>query len=582
MTFPRNRIPAIVEALQRRGLLRLRYKLLLAGAVAGLGFLLMRGGNGEFEDQFITISASRGDIVHTVSSTGVLQAVVTVQIGSQVSGRIRQLHADFNSLVREGQVLAVIDPSTFEAQLARSRAALAMAKANVKNAEAALGNRKAEWVSAQANWEAARVVRKDANQALRRMRGLQEAELTSERQLEEAQAAFDQASARSAQAAAQAQQIEAAIQSAEAQLEQAHASVKQTQAELRVAEVNLKYTKIIAPIDGVVIERNVDIGQTVAASFQAPVLFLIANDLTRMQVIAQVDEADIGALSEEAEVEFTVDAFPRETFRGRISEIRLSSTLPNSGSSSTATTTSGNPSNVVTYNVVLDVNNDDLKLRPAMTANVTFTVARAEGMLKIPNSALRYRPSGQAPGQGKMLFASSLPPGSASDENARKNKKFSGKMRKKAVGQRGERGAGRRNKLGHPPDQQPVSEEGHGEAETPARMLAATTQVNSPSQYAAEHYGIRPGVKISFPKSSASFTPRPGMVWVVDGEGNPQPRRIALGITNGRETAVLRGELEPGDSIITGEYLDEEEMGTRSPFGGPFGNRRPRRRRRSR
>ena len=554
MSLPRERMNKIVKILNRYGLLRLRYMLLLAGAVAGLGLLLMRGGSDKFEDQFITVLASHGDIVHTVSSTGVLQAVVTVQVGSQVSGRIQQLHADFNSLIKEGQMLAVIDPSTFEAQLARSRAALAMAKANVKNAEAAVGNRKAEWVSAKANWEAARVTRDDAKHVLRRMRSLQDAELTSERQLEETQATFDQASARSNQAAAQAQQVEAAIRSAEAQLEQTHASVKQTQAELRVAEVNLKYTNIIAPIDGVVIERNVDIGQTVAASFQAPVLFLIANDLTRMQVIAQVDEADIGALSEEAEVEFTVDAFPRETFRGRISEIRLSSKLPNSGSSSTTTTTSSNPSNVVTYNVVIGVNNDDLKLRPAMTANVTFTVARAEGMLKIPNTALRYRPSSQALDQGEM------------------RKKIEVRMGK---------GGKRRNKVEHLPNQQPMSKD-NGEAKTRTRMLPATTQVNFLSQYAAEHYGIRPGVKIRFPKSSSSSTLRPGMVWVVDIAGKPQPRSIDLGITNGRETAVLNGELEEGDSIITGEYLDEEAMGTRSPFGGPFGRRRPRRRRRSR
>ena len=181
------------------------------------------------------------------------------------------------------------------------------------------------------------------------------------------------------------------------QQDQATASVKQAQAELRMAEVTLHYTNIISPIDGVVIERNVDIGQTVTP-FQTPTLFLIANDLSRMQLIAQIDEADIGVLSEKAKVDFTVDAFPGQVFQGKISEIRLTSKLPTSSTSGTSQTasTGGTASNVVVYNVIIDVDNPQLKLRPAMTANVSFTVASAYNVLRVANSALRYHPGNVA------------------------------------------------------------------------------------------------------------------------------------------------------------------------------------------
>ena len=175
-----------------------------------------------------------------------------------------------------------------------------------------------------------------------------------------------------------------------------------------MAEVTLHYTNIISPIDGVVIERNVDIGQTVAASFQTPTLFLIANDLSRMQLIAQIDEADIGVLSEKAKVDFTVDAFPGQVFQGKISEIRLTSKLPTSSTSGTSQTasTGGTASNVVVYNVIIDVDNPQLKLRPAMTANVSFTVASAHNVLRVANSALRYRPSEMSPEAIQKLLES--------------------------------------------------------------------------------------------------------------------------------------------------------------------------------
>ena len=526
------------EAFQRHRFLRLHFLVPLGLVVAGVAYLGLKDGDDGGSDTYITVETTRGSIRHSVSSTGILQAVVTVQVGSEVSGRVRELDADFNSIVKKGQLLAVIDPANFEAQRARAQAALGIARANVKNAEAALGNRRAELISSKANLEAARVARKDAAQVLKRARELHEDALIPEREIEAAQASFEQAAAREKQAAAQVNQIEAAIGSALAQLEQAEASVKQAEAELRVAEVNLKHTRIMSPIDGVVIERNVDIGQTVAASFQAPVLFLIANDLRQMRVIAQVDEADIGALSEEARVEFIVDAFPQDTFHGKISEIRLSSKLP---ASSTPDSAAGGAttSNVVTYNVIIDVANPDLKLRPGMTANVTFTVAEEQNVLKIANAALRYQPADERMPEQQSLMASSTaragsPAGGPSGPS---------KMMEKA-------------------DSSPKS-----------GALAGTAHEASSPEGGTE--------KIHFPPTEVS-RPRWSTVWALDENGELAPNDVLLGITNGRETAVLEGELSEGALIVTGEYLDGDEVGARSPFGGPFGSRRPRRQQRRR
>lgn len=539
------------ETLNRYGLLRPRFLAVAGAVVLVLAFVFLRGGGGTEEDMFITVEASRGDIFFNIASTGILQAVITVQVGSQVSGRVQELHADFNSVVKKGQILALIDPASFEAQMARSRAAVSMTKANVKNAEATLVNRGAELESSRANQTAAQVARKDAKSGMERNRGLFEADLVSERVLEQAQAAHEGAIARAEQAAAQVKQVQAGIRSAAAQLEQAQASVQQAIAELQVTEVNLKYTKIIAPIDGVVIERNVDIGQTVAASFQAPILFLIANDLTRMQVIAQVDEADIGALSENAEVEFTVDAFPQKTFQGLISEIRLSSLLP--GTTTAATTTGGGSSNVVVYNVIIDVENRDLTLRPSMTANVTFTVSKEEDVVKIANAALRYRPSNRDPSQENVVLASSRPQSDGPGAGAHAGNRPGGPDR----GGQGQRGRGR--------------EEGM----RPNRDGEETSQPKYALRAAAERYGIRPGVKIHFPKAGIVNRNRRAVVWTLEEDGSLKSHSIRLGITNGRETAVLEGDLSEGDLIITGEYLSEEERaaGPRSPFSGPFGRR---------
>jgi len=553
----------------------------LAILFAGYSYWKRKGKNPQ--DKYLTVKVDRGNVRRTVSSTGTLQAVVTVQIGSQVSGRVQELHADFNSVVKKGQVLALIDPANFEAQRERAQAQLATAQASVKNAEANLINRRAELSSAKANVEVSRVALKEAERQQKRSEGLFKDGLIAQRDLDTAQATFEQAGARLMQAEAQVNQTEASIRSALSQQDQAAANVKQARAEVTMADVNLRYTSIVSPIDGVVIERSVDIGQTVAASFQAPLLFLIANDLTKMQVIAQIDEADIGALSEKAKVDFAVDAFPGQTFRGEIAEIRLTSKLPSSststGSSGSTGGGGGTASNVVVYNVMIDVNNPALKLRPGMTANVNFTVASTENVLKVANSAMRYRPSDKNPEEIQKLLTSlsgevsadtRRPPSAGSGATGGTNPPASSEAAVDGDGSGRRRGGWQG---GDGSDGARTGRERSGQGKWSGRSGGGAQAIIGPSK--TDIYGIDAGMKIRFPQAEES-RPVPGMVWVLDSAGQPQPRRVRLGITNGRETALLGGELKEGDTVITGELGDEDAGAQqRGNTGSPFGGARP-------
>lgn len=245
--------------------------------------------------------------------------------------------------------------------------------------EADLNTQLSNLQSAKANLEAARVTRDNTAVIFRRYSELSKQGILSQNDYDNAKANAEGAAAKYSQAAAAVEQVQAQINATKSQLAQAKAQVEQARADLSRAKINLEYTSIYSPIDGVVVSRNIDVGQTVAASLQAPTLFVIANDLTKMQVNANIDEADIGKISSKVGVKFTVDAYPNDTFTGRISEIRL------------------NPQtvqNVVTYNVIVSVDNPELKLKPGMTANITITVAQRDNVLKVPNAALRYVPSG--------------------------------------------------------------------------------------------------------------------------------------------------------------------------------------------
>ena len=290
----------------------------------------------EFVPEVSTITLTRGDVIDTVGATGALEAVTTVQVGSQVSGIIEALYADYNSIVREGEVIARLEPSLFETQIEQGMANLARAEADL---------------------ERLRVTLDDARAQLARSEDLSSRSLISTMELEAAQVA---------------------VRSAEAQIKSSEAGVTQSRASLNQNEVNLGHTVITAPIDGIVIARQVDVGQTVAASMSAPELFIIAADLTKMRVIANIDESDVGRIRPGQPVTFTVDAYAAEVFEGTVSQIRLEPVVQQ---------------NVVTYATVIDVPNNELKLKPGMTATVTLEIARRENILRVPNSALRFRPT---------------------------------------------------------------------------------------------------------------------------------------------------------------------------------------------
>src|SRR5437867_129135 len=363
--------------------------LLVAVGVWGYFYVQSRGqGQG-----YRLARVERGPLTAAVSATGNLNAVITVQVGSQVSGQIRELLVDFNSIVKKGQVIARIDPELFEAQVNQAKAdveaaqaavlnqtaTVEKARADVENARAALAQGKAQTAKAQAAMA-------DARRIAERNEELFKKNLIAQADRDTAQANADQAVAQLEASAANENSLAAMIRSSLAQLRvqeaglaSARAQVANKQANLKQAQINLDHSVIFAPVDGVVVSRQVDVGQTVAASLQAPVLFTIAQDLTKMQVETSVDEADIGRIRVEDRAAFTVDAFPGETFTGTVTQIRKAPQVVQ---------------NVVTYTVIVGVENPSGKLMPGMTANVKLVVAQKPNALKVPNAALRFRPAG--------------------------------------------------------------------------------------------------------------------------------------------------------------------------------------------
>jgi HlyD family secretion protein len=311
--------------------------IILIAVVAAAAFFLLRNKNGEVK--FRTEKVTKGDIEMAVTATGTVNPVTTVLVGTQVSGTVKNIYVDFNSPVKKGQLIARIDPALFEAQVNQARANL---------------------LTAQANLDKANATEVDAKRTMERNKELLAKNLIAQSDLDTASTNYE---------------------TAKASVSAAKAQIAQSEAALSSAETNLYYTKIISPVDGIVVSRNVDVGQTVAASFQTPTLFSIAQDLTKMQIDTSVDEADIGKVKTGQEVDFTVDAYPDITFKGKVWQIRNAPITVQ---------------NVVTYDVVIQVNNKDMKLKPGMTANVSIIVDQRKDVLKIPNAALRFKLSGGA------------------------------------------------------------------------------------------------------------------------------------------------------------------------------------------
>jgi HlyD family secretion protein len=449
---------------------------------------------------YFTMPVEKGALKNNVNATGVVQTVVTVQVGSQVSGQIQDLYADYNSLVKRGQLLARLDPRTFQAQLENAEATVAAAQAHVLSAEADTRTQAANLESARANLEAAKVTRDNTAILFERNAGLSKEGVVSQNDYDNAKANADSARAKLDQAQAAVSQAEAQSRSALAGLQQAKAQLQQSEADLNRARLNLEYCNIYSPVDGVVISRNVDVGQTIAASLQSPTLFTIANDLSRMQVNANVDEADIGNISDQADVRFTVDAFPNEVFRGTILEIRL------------------NPQtvqNVVTYSVIISIENPDLKLKPGMTANITVTVDQRDNVVKLPNAALRYTPRGM-----------------------------------------------QREQVAWEPSQAVASQR------TASRVIDHALKTELPPSQLAPGQKWNPSDKIKMipPKR---VTQRPGVVYVLNAQRKPEPRHVVLGITDGSLTEIVSGDLAPGDPVIIGDSTQGGSPASTQP-SGPF------------
>jgi HlyD family secretion protein len=434
--------------------------------VAGVGLYLAINANKKPEEKYRTATVDMGNITQTVTATGTLSAVTTVQVGSQVSGIIATLHADFNSQVKKGDLIAELDPTPFQEKINQNQAALEKAKVDMRNAQI----------------------------SLKRQQALKDQGLAPEADFDQAQATYDGAVA----------------------------AVKQSQAMLASSQTDMRNSKILAPIDGVVVARAYDVGQTVAASFSAPTLFTIAKDLTKMQVSADVSESDIGLIKVGEPVRFTVDAYPDREFRGKVAQIRLNATVNQ---------------NVVTYPVIVDVPNDDLSLKPTMTANVIVDVATVKNVLRVPNAALRFRPENAPP----------APSASAANAPSAEQRAAGTAGSAAAGGAAGGTGQGRRG--------------GGGNGGGGGGGMGAMAQ-----QFGETGGGGRGGAKRM----------RPQTVWE-PGSGpksDPKPVEVRTGITDGRFTQIVSGGVKAGDVVITGLATAKAATTGASPMGAPGGGRR--------
>jgi HlyD family secretion protein len=507
--------------------------------------------------QYMTARVERGSLRNTVTATGTLQAVTTVQVGSQASGTISALNVDFNSPVKQGQVIAQLDPSVPKAQLDQARANLQQARASLQQSIASVAGSRAGVTDAQAKMQAAKstvqnntsgVSSAQANVAvlkaqlddalafLRQQDSLMKSGVIAQRDYDLAntayktaearynqaaaqlnQAVFSQQSSASsgvAQSAAQIQQSQAQVQQSQAQVQQAQAQVQQAEAALRLAEVNLAHATITSPIDGIVVSRDVNVGQTVAASLSAPTLFTIAKDLTQMQVIANIDQADIGLVEQAKSVKFSVDAFPGKDFDGTIQQMRLNPQ---------------NVQNVVTYNVVIDVSNPEQKLKPGMTANLTITIDERNNVLKVPNAALRFTPTDAS---GQRIGRNSNGGGNAGGAG--------GQRQRSQSGQQGDNS-----------------------------NSANTAATQSGQQQGGQQQGG--GQRNFAPASAPVLEGQTRIVWVMGQDGKLQSRRIKVGLTDGASTEVVEGNLQEGEMVVTGQTLTSATKSTTTNAAPGFG-----------
>lgn len=457
--------------MKKKTLLIIIVLVVLIGLV--VGFTLIKK-NSSKQPKYRTEKVTRGDIESVVTATGTVNPVVLVQVGSQVSGRIEKIYVDFNSRVKQGDILAELDQSQLRAQIEQN-------EANYRNAVASVERAKIALEIAQKNYE--------------RAKSLFEKNLISSQEKDQAEASYLQA---------------------KADLVSAEARAAQAKYQLDASKVNLNYAIIRSPIDGVVVSRNVNVGQTVAASFQAPTLFEIANDLTKMQVQCLVDEADVGKVKEGQKVRFTVEAYPNDTFWGVVRQVRYAAQVQQ---------------NVVQYTAILDVDNSSLKLLPGMTATCSIIVGEAKNVLRVPNAALRFTPDLKPEELQKIMKA-------AFDEMA---------ARRQGAGQ----GGPARPAEGAPGA--PGSQAGQR-----AFNFAQMGQMGMGSGQSGQRRG-------------------PSRVWMLDEKGNLKVVFIRTGVTDNQYTEVVSGNLKEGDEVIVGlvtASTTRTQTPTPPPGGGMFMIRR--------
>jgi HlyD family secretion protein len=507
---------------------------LLAAAAGGWAWYASRGAAGE--TRYRVGKLERGPIQAMVVASGTLAAVTTVQVGSQVSGQVLEIFADFNTQVKKDQIIARIDPQSFELRVNQTRADVDAARSAVAVATSNLAAQKAEVGRV-------RVALADAERDLGRKKTLVDKNFISPAELDKARTLYD--STRE-----QLKAVEAQSQVSEAQIASAQATVKQREALLKQAQVDLERTIIRAPVNGTVILKNIDAGQTVAASLQAPVLFTIAQDLRDMQVEAAIDEADVGRLRVAQQATFTVDAFPRRNFTGEIRQIRKSPV---------------NVQNVISYTVVISAANPDQSLLPGMTANVRVVVDSRENVLKVANAALRFRPAGageskaagdaqpaqQSPGNAAQQFRQRVFEELKPDETQKaKLEQIFDDVRQKMVALRDLPKDGDRRKAGE-----------RLRADSRSRVMEVLTDAQKPvyERLLAELGGSRGG------GATAA-----GRLWIPGPERQPRAVEVKTGLTDGTSTEIAEGPLKEGDEVILGVG---ETPAAAKKAGGPTGPR---------
>jgi HlyD family secretion protein len=476
------------------------------------------GVNRQAPAQYFTAPVERGTIRAQVEATGTINALTSVQVGSQVSGTISGLFVDFNSKVKKGQVIAQIDPAIFKGNLLQATADLENAKANLAAAKANLEKAKATAVQNRADFNRTQSLFKEG--------------VTSQQALDLARANADSADAQ--------------VNAAAAQVTQAAAQASQKQAAVAVSQTNMNYTTIRAPIDGTVVNRAVDVGQTVAASLQAPTLFTIAQDLTKMEVYAKTDESDVGRIRPGQQITFKVDAFPSETFRGVVKEVRMNPTTVQ---------------NVVTYDTIIDFSNPAGKLFPGMTAYVTIPVATAQDVLKIPNGALRFKPD-MKPDEVKALYQKygiDLGGGRKGGAKGGSDSATADGSQTASSDSAGQPGGGTEGTI--TPHRGGNAADGMGNDGGGNRSRGG-------AQAASGSGGGAGAVTPREPRATYA------VVWKLDADKSLEPVKVKTGITDFTNTALLDGNIKEGDQLVTGSQVARSGGGPRLG-GGPGGGRPP-------